>query len=397
MPTSAAKPFSESSPLHRLEPAAQDLLRALSYPPESIASRQIEELTQHVKDWDRFLAVGWEHRVLPLVFSRLTAVGATIPAAAHERLKSAYDRNVFHCMSNASELIAILKEFELERIPAMPFKGIVLGATIYHEVSERNAGDIDILVNAEDLTRATAILLKRGFDLKTQLHGDGSPALPDSYEYHFERPTDGMVVELRWRLELTQPRYRRNIGLQWVWRQRQSAKLAGIQIPNMDPETTLLVLCMHGSKHVWSRFIWICDVAHLLATFPAINWKQVTHEARHLGLWRALALGVLLAHRVCRADVPPRILRRFEADTTALGLACTLDGNLFERPGELPGGHLPYNVKLLGFRDRVGIILSPGFFRPNQRDLNFITLPRVLSPFYFLVRPPRLLRDKSSR
>jgi len=64
-----------------------------------------------------------------------------------------------------------------------------------------------------------------------------------------------MVLELRWRLELTQPRYRHNLGMDWVWPRRQTVNLAGVDVPNLDPERSLLMLCMHASKHAWSRLI----------------------------------------------------------------------------------------------------------------------------------------------
>ena len=300
-------------------------------------------------------------------------------------------------MSNAAELIALLKAFESEQIPAMPFKGIVLGSTIYRDPAARYCGDLDLLINLKDLKRATSILFSRGYDLRTPVRADGSPALTNSYEYHFERSSDGMVVELRWRLELTQPRYRRDIGMRWIWPKRKTINLAGVHVPNMDPETTLLVLCMHGSRHVWSRLLWISDVAHLLTRFPNLDWKRVIREGRRLGLWRALELGVLLAHRVCHAKAPKEILRQFEADGVAVGLADSLGISLFANPGDFPKSRIPYNVKILGFQDRLRLLLSFDFFRPNDRDRNFIRLPRLLYAFYFFVRPIRILRDKSAR
>lgn len=390
-------PFGERSAQDRLDRASRDLLRAIMRAPMSNDDSDIARLAHDISDWDRFLAVAREHRLLPLVFSRLTEVEAAVPSDAMERLKSAYDRNVFHCMSNAAELITILKAFQLEQIPAMPFKGIALGATIYRDIAARNAGDLDILVDLEDLQRAAAILLKMGYELKTRVQEDGGPAESNSYEYHFERSADGMVVELRWRLELTQPRYRRDIGLQWVWPRRQTLKLAGAEISNMDPETTLLVLCMHGSKHVWSRLIWVCDLVYLLSQFPSLDWKHVMREARRVGLWRTLALGVLLANRICCSDVPRAVLQRLEADATASELARSLEEAIFDRPGELPSGRMPYSVRLLGFQDRIRLIFSPGFLRPNERDLSFIKLPKTFHPLYLLVRPLRMLRDKSAR
>jgi hypothetical protein len=387
----------ESTPLPPLGESSRELMRAITRSPDENNASQIAQLARSVENWDAFLSVAREHRLLPLVFSRLTEVANQIPVFANEQLKDAYHRNVFHCLSNTSELISLLEAFKSDQISAMPFKGVVLGSTIYPDPAARYSGDLDLLIHLKDLLKATAILLDRGYDLNTPVREDGSPALVDSYEYHFERSSDGMVVELRWRLELTQPRYRRDLGMQWVWPTRQTAKLAGVDLPNMDPETTLLVLCMHGSKHVWSRLLWISDVAHLLVRFPNLDWKRVIREARRLGLWRALVLGVLLARRVCGANVPREILRQFETDVIGVGLADSLEASLFDNPGNLPASRVPYNVKLLGLRDRLRLLLSPDFLRPNDRDLNFIRLPKPLHVFYVLVRPIRILRDKTAR
>ena len=132
-----------------------------------------------------------------------------------------------------------------------------------------------------------------------------------------------MVLELRWRLELTQPRFKRNLGMDWVWPRRRTAMLAGAEVPDMSPEITLLMLCMHGSKHVWSRLIWICDVAQLLVSSPDLDWKEVTREANQSGLWRSLALGVLLAHRFAGAEFLRLSCGALKSDTTRTQIGAT--------------------------------------------------------------------------
>lgn len=335
--------------------------------------------------------------MLPLLFLRLAETGSAVPVAARDRLRAEYQRNVFHSLANAAELIAVLKALDQELIPAMPFKGVVLGASIYGDLSTRPAGDLDVLIHHKHRVAATAVLLRRGYELKTEVYADGTPTALNSYEYHFERLSDGMVIELRWRLELTQPRFRRNLGMDWVWPRRKVATLAGAEVPDMSAETLLLVLCMHGSKHVWSRLIWICDVAQLLATTPNLDWNEVTMEARRQGLWRALALGVLLGHRVAGAAVPDPVLRRFESDTTANKLALYIEEKLFDAPGSTPKSRVPYTIQLLGLRDRMMLLLSLSFLHPNERDRAVLCLPRSLHALYYLVRPFRIIRDRSAR
>lgn len=375
--------------------ACCELLRAVAR--HSTTDAQICELAQKVRDWDRLLRLSRDHRVLPLVFARLTEAGALLPPEAQEQLQSEYQRNVLHCMANAVELIALLKTFDEQAIPAMPFKGVVLAASVYGNANARTAGDLDLLIHARDLQRAAALLLKRGYELDTPARADLSPANSDSGEYHFERPGDGMVAELRWKVELVTPRYRRRLGLDWVWPRRRTAILAGANVPDLDAETALLMLCLHGSKHSWTRLAWVVDVAQLLASSSCLNWNEVDREAKRTGLWRTLAFGVLLAHKIAGASVPEAFLRRFEAVSAVRRLAQHVSANILTAPGSAPPEFLPYSIRLLGLRDRLRLFLSLDLLKPNERDRAVVQIPRRLDALYYLVRPLRLLLDRSPR
>ena len=196
-----------------------------------------------------------------------------------------------------------------------------------------------------------------------------------------------MVLELRWRLELTQPRYKRDLGMDWVWPRRRTTRLAGVEVPNFDAVSGLLMLCMHGSKHVWTRLIWICDVAKLLESEPELDLSFAVREAKRLGLWRCLALGVLLAHGLAGTQVPVEVLRSFEKDRTARNLADFFEKHVVNEPGRVPEGRVPYDVQLLGFRERVSVVFSPTFLRPNERDQAVVRLPKMLKPLYYVIRP----------
>ena len=377
--------------------AGSDLLRAVVRRPSEETNARIPSLVREIGDWDSLLRTAHEHRVTSTLYRKLKELSITIPADAQKRLSDGFDRNAFQSLANAAELITLLKEFEQQKIAAMPFKGIVLGAGIYHDLTTRPAGDLDVLIHYRDLLRATALLKARGYELKTPTNPDGTPEAPHYFEYHFERASDGRVLELRWRLELTQPRFRKNLGMEWVWPNHVSAELAGTMVPDIRPEILLLVLSMHASKHVWSRLIWICDVARLIEVHPQINWSEVMREAKRTGLWRALALGVLLAHRVADVRVPDRVLQRMTADRTAVALAHYIDEHLFTAPGSTPGGPVPYHFQLLGMSDRLAMIVSLDFLKPNERDRAAIQLPDSLRFLYYLVRPYRILRDRSAR
>ena len=236
---------------------ASGLLTAITRPLDETA-HSLPDLAGPIQNWDAVIALAFQHGMLPRLHLRLHQAAVELPAEVGLRLQSALIQNSILSLRNAAELIRVLDCFKQHRVDAMPFKGVVLAAASYGDLAARPAGDLDILIHYRDLLQATSLLRAEGYQLKTEVLDDGSPEATDYFEYHFERPSDGIVIELRWRLELTQPRFRRDLGLDWAGRNRRTALLAGAQVPDMDPETRLIVLAMHGSKHIWSRLIWNC-------------------------------------------------------------------------------------------------------------------------------------------
>src|SRR5450432_3884807 len=137
-----------------------ELLRAIVRRPEATAQR-IDQLAGNVRDCESLLELAREHRVLPIVFLRLADLGAAVPPAVKDHLRAEFDSNVVQNLANVAELIGLLKAFDREGIPAMPFKGVVLGASIYGDLTTRPAGDLDVLIHHRHLARATAVLLER--------------------------------------------------------------------------------------------------------------------------------------------------------------------------------------------------------------------------------------------
>lgn len=379
------------------ESGSCELLRAIICCPPRCTLSRVHELVSTIKEWGTLIRIAQEHGLTPMLFSRVVEMRAAVPLDAWKSLKSAYDRNLYQSLSNAAELIGLLEAFDREGISAMPFKGVALGASVYGSLTLRPAGDLDVLVDYADLVQATAIVLERGFELRTPVLVDGWPAVRDYFEYVFLRPTDGLIIELRWRFDFVQAKFRRNLGMDWVWPNRRTVALAGAVVPDMDPCRGLLTLCLHGCKHLWSRAIWICDIAHLIHANPALDWGQIERESRRCGLWRPLALGLLLAHRVAGAQLPADVLRRLGSDASTRQLASHFDANLFDAPGTPPAGLVPYNVRLLGSRERLRFFLSLNSLRPNERDRAVLNLPRPLHFLYWAIRPFRILFDRTAR
>ena len=108
-----------------------ELLRAIAR--QTSDAQLVHRLAMRVQDWDALIDTAREHRMLPMLFLQLDDMGSAVPPLVQEQMRSEYNRNVFHNLTNAVELIAVIKAFDDQTIPAMPFKGVVLGASAYGE------------------------------------------------------------------------------------------------------------------------------------------------------------------------------------------------------------------------------------------------------------------------
>lgn len=374
---------------------AEDLLRALMQLP--VRMEAVCDALRDDHDWEPLLQHAATHRVLPLLHGPLQSAKSKIPPEVWTRIEDAYQRNLLLAMANTSELLQVISCFDAEGIRCLPLKGCALSAAVYGDPSLRASGDIDLLIDRERLERASELLRLRGYELVTRPELPQTGDVANVCEHRFERAVDGSVLELRWQIDLISDRLQKHIDIDWLWPECRAMQLAGASIPGLSAERMLVYLCMHGCKHQWSRLSWICDVARLLANTPELDWPRATADADAAGLYRCLALGVLLAVRVTGVAIPDHIQHRFKRDRTARIFSRQFDETLFRDPGKLRGGLLPYNVALLSWRDRLALALSFRFLHPRERDYTFVALPRPLHFLYYLIRPLRLIADRTAR
>jgi Uncharacterised nucleotidyltransferase len=356
--------------------------------------QRTHRLLQNISNLDPVIALARTHGVLPLLCSCLIDSSDTDTALSSEYASQLHDEyciNLTQNLAATSELLSLLAAFTQNGIPALPFKGVVLADSAYGKVGLRPAGDLDLLIYQRDVPRAAKLLIGSGYELSTPVEADGTPLEAGKYEYHFERPSDGMIVEVRWRL--TQSDFRADLGMDWLWPRRQTAALLGTEVPAISPEHTLLLLCLHGSKHEWSRLIWVCDVAQLLVSHPALDWDTVLRDANRFGLSNTLALGLLLSIRLAGVSVPKRIELHLKRNHRICILAQHIKTNFWDDARRIPGEELPYHVQLLGFGDRARWWWRQRPLRPNQKDRNMVHIPKAFDFLYYLVRPVRLVRD----
>ena len=341
--------------------------------------RHLRRLLHGDLDWDHLLKMAVRHGVIPLLHRHLKTMGPeAVPPAVLEHLQ---DRARQIALENAhltGELLRILAWCEAQGIAAVPFKGSVLAAWIYGDISLRPFGDLDILIRRDDLRRAKTLLLSHGYrQAYPEAAGRELGLLRTQLNYEFVHPSHGTVVDLH--CEIT-PKYRPT-SLQPPWERLERRSLAGKPVPSLPPEDLLLILSVHGANHFWERLMWIGDLAALLEVHPTLDWDKVMDLAEGGGIGRILRLSLLLAQELLSAALPGRVEEKLRADPTLRSLAAKVRQRLWD---ETEAGRfkvwedIRLDLQLRDcFRDKVqhGLHLV---FTPREGDLMALRLPESL-------------------
>ena len=333
---------------------------------------RIAALCEEPIDWTRLLQRAAAHGLVPLVSRTLRAARPpALPDDVLVRLGGASLATTHRNLYLTAELLRVLALLDAEGIAAIPFKGPVLAAQVYGDLSLRPFGDLDVIVRRADLGRATAALLADRYRMPS---ADAGAAVVRRWDdVQLMRDDGRAVVELQCGIFRWPIRFPHDYGL--LWEHLSAATIGGRQVPTFPLDALIIYLCVHGAKHRWERLVWVRDVAAIASGAPALDWEPVWSSAVRLGAQRMLAIGLLLAQRAFTAAIPEPVLRRARGDATAARLAGALFDDLVGEmcaPGAkqvaLPMFYL-HMMERLRDRARLCVRLAPDVFRPHRRQV----------------------------
>ena len=347
--------------------------------------------------WEAVVDSAQRHGVTPIVYRALRAAPeGLVPPDVLSALRHSYLENSRRCLLLTGWLRRIVDGLAAAGIRAVPYTGPVLAALAYGNIASRQAGDLDLLIDPEDLATAKTALEVEGFRPQTPLEGWQERQLVRSaHPYALVRAQENIVLELHWSVS---PRsLSAGLGGTPPPDRLEEVATAGTKFVTLSTGVLLIALCVHGAKHVWERLVWIVDVAELIAKRPDLDWDGVLAHAREAGHLRELLLGCLLAR-----------------DLLGTGLPATLSGQIAVDP-KLPALERVVATQLgLAPRGRLGIAETARFhlgirgtwshrlayvrfaMMPTVADWTAVKLPRWLGLLYYPLRAARLARGGAS-
>jgi len=361
---------------------------------EQVVAR-MRELAASEIDWEDFFLLARRHSVVPLVYLQLErhAAGLTPPDVL-ANLKKHYLENAARNTVLTAELCRLIECFAALGIDAIPYKGPVLALFAYGNVALRRFVDLDVIVRKNDVLRAREILLNEGYTPTKSLSlSQQDLLLRTQHNLQFSRDNHRLIVELHW--DVAPHLFASSVNTDQLWQDLITLDLNGSQVKAFSAADLLFSLCVHGSRHLWERLGWICDVAELL-TRHTFDWTKLLQRAAAADSERMFLLGLYLAECLLDAPLPDEIKQRCASDPRLESLAGNVIEHLFNGTTHVPATSreiFKYNLGVRKtFSSRARYLLY--ILRPTDGDLASHSLPGSLSFAYYLTRPFRLFRTK---
>lgn len=385
-----------AEPLLKLlpNPEAELLAHCARLEVDSDRAERIRSLVRADLNWTRLLSLAQRHALVPLLYFNLNRIAADLaPQERLQELRHRFQSNGALNVLLTGEMVRLFDLFAQNKIPALPYKGPAIGVGVYGNLALRQFADLDILVPEEDVWKATDLLIDQGYQAHFIIpERKKSTFLRLSYVRLFKRESDGITVELHWRLA---PRF---FGAAFntakLWQRSRTIQLQGSSVQLPLTEDFILMLCIHGAKDCWEKLEWICGLAELARSDPNIDWNRLLSDARQLQCLRIVKLGLLLAHDFLGAPVPAKVTANLETGESFRSLVSQIIDRAFAEQ-QVPftvAKRIKFHLTLkdslpekIRYCTRLALTTTPV-------DWEMVALPQPISFIYYPLRVLRLFK-----
>lgn len=306
----------------------------------------------HDIDWAVVVQSALHHGVAGLVCRSLIRLPA---GAAPKDIVDAAGVYLADADANGTALVAqlfdILDVLAADEIPALPFKGPVLGMLAHASATIRPSRDIDVLVHRADMDRAAAALRRLGYRLGESISPRALAAYYDDNGQVILFAEGRTAVEPHWAFA---PRALDvNLDMNSIWDRARPLELAGRVVLSLSPDDTLLTACLHGCKDKWWRLLWVADIAAFIHRRPTVDWTALMERAETAGVRRMLLLGLALVQDLFSTALPVAVSSAIEHDLMCRWLVQQSKNHLFGQVADV-GSQNRISRYHLRSRERIG-------------------------------------------
>lgn len=358
---------------------------------------RLRGLVNEGPDWDYFCRLARRHSLVPLVYCQLERlVKELLPADVRQRLRKDYQENAARNLIFANELISLVKASGQAGIETIVYKGPALAVTAYGDLNLRRFVDLDLMVRRADVARTVELLTEHGYTAAKALDAEQQEILLRT-QHNVQFTRGRLIVELHW--QVSSELFASSVTAEDLWQHLETVAINGTEMKTLATEDLLFSLSVHGSRHLWQRLAWICDIDRIIATRPDIDWSRLMARAAQTNTQRMFLLGPALAEKILATRLPESISEAIARDRRIGSLADEARARLFPGDEQGPAG--------LGAIFRYNLLIRSNwrtrarYFRyllsPTDSDLERLRLSPSFHFVYYLLRPFRLVQAGRSR
>jgi hypothetical protein len=348
------------------------------------ASQGIDRLLRSTINWPRFLALVRQHGLLTCVQTVLGPRTERVPEHVRATLRTDCQAFTARAMLLSAELVRVTQRLSEADIQVIAYKGPALAQTLYGGTGARHFKDLDVLIGKSDLASAREYMRSQGYRSRLELE----------WEHSFVRDDLRIMVDVHW--ALAHQALRLDLPFTGLWRRSRGVMIAGHAVATLGKEDTLIVQCINAAKDDWVSLGQIFEIGQIAVNYD-VDWTAAIEQAETAGCKRIVLLGLSLATRLFAAPIPLDATEQIDKDQSVQKLCAEISMRLVQPTA--PDDKVMHVARLRArSRERLKERL-PHYRRmlrhivmPNEKDREFLPLPRVLTPLYFFIRPIRLIR-----
>lgn len=355
---------------------------------------QLETCLAEPISWERFLFLTQLNNVMPVVFDTLKQLEiAKVPTSIREQLQFNFRSNALKNLQNSQELIRLIQVLLDHNIAAIPFKGAVLALVAYGKLSLRSFSDFDILVHKSAIWRAKDILVQLGY---TSTVGQGEELSLNDFHLQvpLSHPTKDINVELHWGIP---PRnFLSEQDFNFLWENTAILSHDYPEVKILSKENMLVIQGINVAKAPWtSTFIkQLLDLAVLIQSTPDIQWDEAFHIAQRLHCQKLFIISLIMARSILGIELPESVLANHLSSSGAIAKAQSVIAlSIWDETSvhNVIQSILYQLTTTDSIPDRVHYAyqLLTMMTRPDERDYDFLPLPKTLHFLYYFVPPLR--------
>jgi len=234
-------------------PEAELLLLCARKKVEETEKDSIKNLVSGTLDWSYLIDIAHINKLIPILYWNLNEICPdSVPSEYFNYLKSHFQAASKSNLYVTKELFHILDLLEKEDIFAVPYKGPALAVYLFGNLALRGFSDLDIMAHSKDVLKIKELLVNEGYTPEVNITSYMEKAfLKNAYAYEFTRDSNGLLVEVHWRI--TPSHYSSSIDLDNMGMDLQTIQITNRKLPIFSREDLIIDLCMHGARKSWEK------------------------------------------------------------------------------------------------------------------------------------------------